>query len=66
MLVADNEFGAPWNDQFYEVEYIIVDTGEPNKETMVLDGPKKYSVEELHEKAANMFPNALIINICAL
>ena len=43
MLVADNEFGAPWNDQFYEVEYIVVDTGEPNKETMVLDSSKYVS-----------------------
>lgn len=66
MLVADNEFGAPWNDQFYEVQYIVVDTAEPRTEIMTLDGPKKYSVEELHKKAANMFPNALIINICAL
>ena len=64
MLVADNEFGAPWNDQFYTVRYIIVNTGEINTETMVLDGPKRYSEDELYDHAKNMFPNALILNIC--
>ncbi len=65
MLVADNEFGAPWNDQFYTVRYIIVDTGEINTETMVLDGPKRYDYDELDQHARNMFPNALILDICA-
>lgn len=64
MLVADNEFGAPWNDQFYMVEYIEVDTGEPGKELMTLSGPKKYDDEDLYEAARDMFPNALILNIC--
>lgn len=65
MLVADNEFGAPWNDQFYTVRYIIVDIGKINTETMVLDGPKHYSEDELYDHARNMFPNALILDICA-
>ena len=64
MLVADNEFGAPWNDQFYTVEYIEVDTGEPGTEIMTLSGPKKYDEDELYEAARNMFPNAMILNIC--
>lgn len=43
MLVNDNEFGAPWNDQFYEVQLVNVDTGIPSIEIMVLSGPREYS-----------------------
>ena len=46
MLVPDNEFGAPWNDQFYNVKYETMN-GEIEEETMILDGPKKYSYPEL-------------------
>lgn len=61
MLVNDNEYGAPWNDQFYLVTY--KENDEVQKEVIVLDGPKKYDDYDLKEKAQGMFPSADIINI---
>lgn len=61
MLVNDNEYGAPWNDQFYLVTYKEDD--EVQKEIVVLDGPKKYDDYDLKEMAQGMFPSADIINI---
>ncbi len=66
MLVADNEFGAPWNDQFYEVDFIYKDTEYPDFDVMTLNGPKDYTMEELWEKAVNLYPHCKIINICVL
>lgn len=65
MLIADNEFGAPWNDQFYKVRMISIDKDLPDiiEEVLTLDGPKKYDEDELYEKAKNMFPHYLILNI---
>lgn len=61
MLVADNEFGAPWNDQFYTVRYVDFD-GNIEEETLVLPGPKKYDEDDLYRKAKEEF-NGLILNI---
>lgn len=63
MLVSDNEFGAPWNDQFYNVKHIVVDTAEPATDVMILPGPRKYSEQDLYEEAMKEFPNSLIIDI---
>lgn len=63
MLVADNEFGAPWNDQYYQVRYITIDDPIPNIDIMTLSGPKNYDIEELYEKAKNMLPTAIILDI---
>lgn len=62
MLISDNEFGAPWNDQFYEVRYITMD-GDVETETMVLSGPKEYDEEELYKKAQEYFNYPLILSI---
>ena len=65
MLVSDNEFGAPWNDQFYKVKYESMD-GEILEENLTLDGPKQYSYAELRHKAVLMFNPKRIIEICNL
>lgn len=61
MLVNDNEYGAPWNDQFYVVTYeldedIITDT-------MVLSGPYHYTYDDLMENALMTFGMVNILNI---
>ena len=62
MLVGDNEFGAPWNDQFYRA--IVEDeSGECWEEMLILSGPKEYYYEELVEAAQSMFPYYNIKNI---
>ena len=63
MLVSSNEFGAPWNDQYYTVRYITVDDIFPEVGTLILSGPKNYDTEELYEEAKEMFPNAIILDI---
>ena len=65
MLIADNEFGAPWNDQFYRIRMISIEESVPDiiEEILTLSGPKKYDEDELYEKAKNMFPHYLILNI---
>ena len=61
MLINDNEYGAPWNDQFYLVTYKEDD--EVQKEIITLNGPKKYDEYDLKEVAQRMFPSANIIDI---
>lgn len=65
MLVADNEFGAPWNDQFYKVRMMSIEETIPDiiEEVLTLSGPREYDEDELYEKAKNMFPNYLILSI---
>lgn len=62
MLAADNEFGAPWNDQFYEVRYITLN-GDIITETMTLPGPRRYDDEELYNHAQEFFNYPLILSI---
>jgi hypothetical protein len=54
MTINENEYGAPWNDQFYDVVFyfkltlddILFTSG--NLETsFTLSGPKQYSYSEL-------------------
>ena len=65
MLVADNEFGAPWNDQFYKVRMMSIEETIPDivEEILTLSGPREYDEDELYEEAKNMFPHHLILNI---
>lgn len=49
MLINDSEFGAPWNDQFYNIEFHfeldqdgIGFVSEKLKTKIVLSGPKDY------------------------
>lgn len=65
MLVADNEFGAPWNDQFYKVKYESMN-GTIEEDVLTLSGPKQYSYWELCHKAVLMFNPKKIIEICDL
>lgn len=62
MLINDNAYGAPWNDQFYWVTYVNED-GQEYTEQLVLSGPKDYFPEELMENAEAMFPNVSILNV---
>lgn len=61
MLVSDNEYGAPWNDQFYLVTY--EEDGRIQREVVALDGPKEYDEYDLLENVQGMFPNVIITNI---
>ena len=61
MLVNDNEYGAPWNDQFYEVAY--EDDEEIITDTIVLSGPKHYTTDELKSQVYSNFGYVDIISI---
>ncbi len=62
MWVSDNEFGAPWNDQFYIVTVRNEDDIEW-EEMLTLSGPRDYDDEDLLIAAQGMFPQVDIINI---
>ena len=66
LVIDDNGYGSPFGDKFYEVNYIIVDNGEPGKEKVSFPSNINYDIEEIHQKIQEMIPNALIIEICAL
>ena len=62
MWISDNEFGAPWNDQFY----IVTVRNEDNEEwdeMLTLSGPRNYDDYDLLESARGMFPQLEIVNI---
>ena len=61
MLVNDNEYGAPWNDQFYVVTYEFEE--DVFTEVMVLSGPYKYSDRELINNAHINFGSVEILSI---
>jgi len=62
MLVSDNEFGAPWNDQFYWVT-MLDEFGEPCEEMLTISGPRYYDKQELFEAAQAMFPYCKILTV---
>lgn len=58
MIINDTEFGAPWNDQCYTVQFYltwkynhIMFTSNILYEEICLPGPKKYTEDELCEFA---------------
>lgn len=58
MIINENEFGAPWNDQFYDVTFYFrmeingVEFKSEQLENMfVLSGPKYYDYDELKSYA---------------
>lgn len=62
MLINDNEYSAPWNDQFY----IVTVRNEDNiewEETLTLSGPRDYDDYDLLEAARGMFPQLEIVDI---
>lgn len=62
MLVSDNEYGAPWNDQFYWVT-VEDETESQWDEILTLSGPYNYSDQELQKEARGMFPEYNIIKV---
>lgn len=62
-MLNDNEFGAPWNNQYYDVRYIRPENGDIGVETMILPGPKEYDDEYLYNYAFEYFNHPLILNI---
>lgn len=61
MLINNNEYGAPWNDQFYVVTYEVDE--DVLTEVMVLSGPHKYTNIELNAYAQMNFGNINVISI---
>ena len=61
MLIDDNEYGAPWNDQYYVVTYDC--DGEIATDTMVLSGPRRLDYDELKVNAQMSFGMYPILNI---
>lgn len=60
MVINDNEFTAPWNDQFYDVVFYftlnwdnVKFTSEQLMIQMVLSGPCEYSYYELKTLACD-------------
>ena len=58
MIINENEYGAPWNDQFYDVTFYfklelegVEFTSEQLEITFCLSGPRNYSYSELKEYA---------------
>lgn len=54
MIIYNEEFGAPWNDQFYNVVFYfkltlgdVLFTSENLETSFTLIGPKQYSYSEL-------------------
>lgn len=62
MLVSDNEYGAPWNDRFYWVEFED-ENGVIARDLLILSGPANYTEEELLTSARAQFPYVDIINV---
>lgn len=61
MIINENEYGAPWNDQFYNVVFYfkltlgdILFTSENLETSFTLSGPKQYSYSELKKAAKSM------------
>ena len=69
MITKNEEFGAPWNDQFYTIEFHwelnvegILFSSETDNVIITLPGPKqysdlqikKYSIERIHELYKNL------------
>ena len=61
MLINDNEYNAPWNDQYYIVAYDH--DGEFTVDTMILPGPRKYTHDELKRYAEIEFGRFPILYI---
>ena len=60
MTLDNNEFAAPWNDQFYDVTfYFILEwdrvkfTSEKLEIQLILSGPYEYSYSELKKLACD-------------
>lgn len=60
MIINENEYGAPWNDQLYDVTFYftleqegIEFTSEELDTTLCLSGPRNYDYSELKEYAYN-------------
>ena len=58
MIINENEYGAPWNDQFYDVTFYfkleqegMEFTSEKLDTTFCLSGPYNYDYSELKEYA---------------
>ena len=58
MIINENEYGAPWNDQFYDITFYfqlelegIKFISEQLEITFCLYGPRDYSYSELKEYA---------------
>ena len=58
MIIRNEEFGAPWNDQFYTITFYfktkinnVEFTSETLENTLVLGGPHDYDYEELKSYA---------------
>lgn len=62
MLVNDNEYGAPWNDQFYWIT-IEDDEGMRWDDLLTLSGPRDYNNDDLLKAAQGMFPGYIIVEI---
>ena len=62
MLVSDNEYGAPWNDQFYWVT-VEDEMGYQWHEVLTLSGPYNYNDQELVKEAEGMFPEYNVIKV---
>lgn len=58
MLVSDNEYGAPWNDQFYKV--ILMNEQGTYTDVMCLSGPKDYSDDELMDYATGNYNDVVL------
>ena len=61
MIINENEYGAPWNDQFYNVVFYfkltlgnVLFTSENLETSFTLSGPKQYSYSELKKAAESM------------
>lgn len=53
MLINDNEYGAPWNDQLYVVTYKLDE--DEIVDALVLQGPYHYTDDEIATYARGMF-----------
>lgn len=61
MTTYNEQFGAPWNDQFYNVVFYfklilgnVLFTSENLETSFTLSGPKQYSYSELKKAAESM------------
>ena len=58
MLIDENAYGAPWNDQFYRVT--LQNENGTYKDIMCLSGPKNYSEDELFDAACGYFNDVVL------
>ncbi len=61
MIIYNEEFGAPWNDQLYNVVFYfkltlgnVLFTSENLETSFTLSGPKQYSYSELKRAAESI------------